>query len=97
MTRYVKRPPTYEAVQYDGTDESYQKIRALAREHDHYADDLPAARYRAAQVVVWRDNRYHTRDEKRIYVYVGHWFVVREDGKYDAYSDEDFREGFGEV
>lgn len=97
MTRYVKRPPTYEAVQYDGTDESYEKIRALARKHSHYADDLPAGSHRPAQVTVWRDDWYGRRGEKRIYVYVGDWLVVREDGKYYAYSDEDFRDGFGEA
>ena len=97
MTRYVKRPPTYEAVQYDGTDESYEKIRELAEKHGHYADDLPAASFRAAQVTVCRDDWYGRRDEKQIYMYVGYWFVVREDGKYYSYSDDEFRDGFGEA
>lgn len=96
MTKYYKKPPTFDALQFDGTEESADLIMGLARSYDHYAilDTWGNSFY----IEVFRETYYvDKKNSKRVVVAPNDWFVINSKGKYWVYSNEDFLDEYGIV
>ena len=97
----IKRPPTYEVEQYTGTEESLEAIRDLLWGHSHieierttYGYSYGSADY--ITLFQWASG-YYSEKKKEVTVQKGDYAVIREDGKYYSYTEEEFNDWMREA
>ena len=86
MTRYRRRPPIVEAVQWDGSSHT-----ANAFIGEDYGVDWEYQSTEAQDIVV------HPRQWLKAWVKVGDWLVKNRGGSFHSYTPEEFTERFEEI
>lgn len=99
---YKKKEPTYEVVLFDGTDTTADLIRDLTKDinlslnvyvdnyYIHYNNKNPQKK-----ITISQGDYYNPK--KVVTVYPEMYFAIRNDGKYYAFTEDDFKAQFEEV